>query len=1107
MQRCLLTAAGVGCSLFILCSALAQHPTQDGPPYTPKVAGPSDEAVKALKRIRVPEGTTCSVWAAEPLLANPVCFAFDEKGRMFVAETFRLHAGVTDNRNHMKKKGWYDAEMACRTVDDRIAMYKKFFAKDYAAMGKEHERIRLVEDTKGAGVADKSTVFADGFNAPESGIGAGLLARKGKVWYTDIPDFWLLEDTAGKGKADVRKVLSTGYGVHTAYLGHDCHGLRMGPDGRIYFSIGDRGFSVKTGDRVLDNPDSGAVLRCDPDGSNLEIVAMGLRNPQELTFDQYGNLFTGDNNADGGDAARWVWVVDGGDSGWRLGWQELNVPMRLGPWNSEKMWGLPHEAQPAHLVPPCGHIANGPSGVTHDPGVTQLPARYKDHFFLCDFRGNGGGSGIHAFKLKARGASFQFDGKPEQFVWSVLATDCDFGPDGAFYLSDWVDGWGQTGKGRIYKVGNAERAKADDVVVVKNLLAEGMEKRTAEELRDLLSHADMRVRQEAQFEMVARTYMDGLIQASYSDNKLTRLHAIWGLAMLYRQHPKYEAGMNRVLAMFNDADLEVRCQAIKAVGEAGGKVAHGNLIYALEDKEPRVRFHAALAAARIGKRDLVYSVRKMLRDNNDQDPYLRHAGVMALWKCAEKDTILELARDKSPALRLAALLVMRKKGMAEVAMFLSDSDPRLVLEAARAINDTPINGAMPELAALITKQGMPEPLLYRVVNANFRVGGAGNANALASFSARPDAPTALRVEALNCLGDWEHPSGRDRVVGLWRPLPARTATDASEALKANLGPIFSGPDKVRSEAAKVVAKYGIKEVGPVLAEIAADTKRSASVRVETLKALMTLKDTRAKDAMEMALRDKSPEVRTQGRRMLAKFDPQFILPELKQALDKGDVIDKQGAFDILADLKQPGTEDLLEAWLDKLLAQQVPPEVRLELLEAATKYQATPIVQRLAKYEAARPKDDHLAKWAETLYGGNAENGRKIFFERSEVSCLRCHKVNGTGGEVGPDLTGIGTKQKRDYLLESIVEPDKQIAKGYETVVLTLVNGQVKTGILKSEDKKEVRLMTAEGEILVVPVAQIDTRARGPSAMPGDLMKHLSRRDLRDLVEYLSSLK
>src|SRR5206468_5851514 len=127
------------------------------------------------------------------------------------------------------------------------------------------------------------------------------------------------------------------------------------------------------------------------------------------------------------------------------------------------------------------------------PGVALLPEKYRDNFFLCDFRGGSGGSGIHAFQVRPRGATFELAGR-ENFVWSVLATDCDFGPDGGFYLSDWVEGWGLTGKGRIYKVADPKRAKDAAVLEVKKLLAEGMTGRAKEELYGLLQHADMRVR-------------------------------------------------------------------------------------------------------------------------------------------------------------------------------------------------------------------------------------------------------------------------------------------------------------------------------------------------------------------------------------------------------------------------------------------------------------------------------------------------------------------------------------------------------------------------------------------------------------------------------------
>src|SRR5207302_2953193 len=141
------------------------------------------------------------------------------------------------------------------------------------------------------------------------------------------------------------------------------------------------------------------------------------------------NLFTVDNNSDSGDQARLVYVVEGGDSGWRIGYQygsdmhDATVKQgNRGPWNYEKLWHLPHEGQPAYVLPPLAHLANGPSGLTYYP-CTSLSDRYANHFFLCDFRGSAGGSGVWAVTNKPKGASCELTGQHE-FVWSVLATDC-----------------------------------------------------------------------------------------------------------------------------------------------------------------------------------------------------------------------------------------------------------------------------------------------------------------------------------------------------------------------------------------------------------------------------------------------------------------------------------------------------------------------------------------------------------------------------------------------------------------------------------------------------------------------------------------------------------
>jgi quinoprotein glucose dehydrogenase len=177
----------------------------------------------------------------------------------------------------------------------------------------------------------------------------------------------------------------------------------------------------------------------------------------------------------------------------------------------------------------------------------------------------------------------------------------------------------------------------------------------------------------------------------------------------------------------------------------------------------------------------------------------------------------------------------------------------------------------------------------------------------------------------------------------------------------------------------------------------------------------------------------------------------------------------------------------------------------LDVLEAAGKSKSERIKRRLAGYENARPKDD-LGKYREAIAGGDAARGRDILLHKEAVECQRCHKLDGEGGEVGPPLNGVG-KQTREYLLESIVLPSKAIAKGYESVLITTVDGKTVSGVLKSEDNKDVHLMTAEGKLVTVKKDEIDDRRATKSAMPEDLPTKLTKRELRDLVEFLSGLK
>ena len=422
---------------LVACSShAAQFVTDTNVATAPKVAAASNEGELAMKRFRIPKGFKVELFAAEPLLANPVAFSIDERGRFYVAETYRLDAGVTDIRGHMT---WLDEELASQSVENRVEYMKRFEGKRIDGYTRESDQVRLVWDSNGDGKADKSTVFSTGYNNIEDGLGAGVLAYHGNIFYANIPKLWLLRDNDRDGVAESKKALLHGFGVRVGFLGHDLHGLKIGPDGKLYFTIGDRGAHVVTkdgaNDRTVENHEEGAIYRCNFDGTGLEIVARGLRNPQELAFDAFGNLWTGDNNSDGGDPARWVYVVEGGDSGWRVGYQFLTQPNARGVWLSERMCYPQFPGQAAFMLPPLANIGNGPSGLSYYPGVG-LPDRYTNHFFLCDFRGSTG-SGVHSFGVKPKGAGFEVVDRHE-FIWEVLVTDGDFGYDGSFYISDWV---------------------------------------------------------------------------------------------------------------------------------------------------------------------------------------------------------------------------------------------------------------------------------------------------------------------------------------------------------------------------------------------------------------------------------------------------------------------------------------------------------------------------------------------------------------------------------------------------------------------------------------------------------------------------------------------
>ncbi|HRE81656.1 MAG TPA: HEAT repeat domain-containing protein [Opitutaceae bacterium] len=1072
----------------------------------PEVAPASNDPTESIKHFKLPPGFSIQLFAAEPLLANPVAFAFDEKGTVYVSETYRYRSSVLDIRGYMPM---LEQDLASHSLADRSRLLiDQFGEAGVKELSIESEIVRRVVDRDGDGVADGSSVFADKFNHALDGIASGVLARDGKVWFTNIPHLWLLDGPDANGKSTGRTSLSEGYGVRYGYTGHDLHGLIMGPDGKLYFSVGDRGAHVETKEgRTVSAHDMGAVFRSNPDGSELEIVHSGLRNPQELAFDDYGNLFTGDNDSDQGDVERFVYVVEGGDSGWRVGYQH-NPLGKAGPWNSEKLWVPAFPGQAAYIVPPIVNIADGPSGLTHYPGVG-LPESFRGHFFMCHFKGSYTTSGIFVYQLEEDGAFFKMK-KQEPFISGTLPTDVDFGPDGRLYFSDWGQGWSKSKKGRLYALTHTATAGDPLIKETQRLLAEGMSGRPLAELSTLIGHKDQRVRREAQYALAAKgADAIGLLGevASSSRPQLARIHATWALGQIGRHHSQ---AMQSVLPLLNDSDRELRAQAAKVLGDTKYSPAYDPLVKALRDPAARVRFFAAQSLGKLARPEATPALLELLRGNADQDLYVRHAAVMGLVGSNNLAALVAAASDSSRSVRMAVVLALRRLARSEISLFLQDKDPLVIVEAARAINDAPIVEAQPALADLLADVTVmkDEAIGLRVLNAHFRIGKPQNALALAAFALRTDAPERLRVEALAHLTAWATPPARDRILGIYRPLSPREAAPAAEALAPQASRLLSDPlPSVVTATVQALEKLKVTSAGDALLALALKSTAAAPARAAALLPLSQWKHPRFADAVKAAGLSNDAGLRAAAQTFYQIFPPAEAVPLLTHALEKGTLVEKQSALLNLVPIQDARVDQILGSYLTRMTKDRALAGLQVEILDAAEKRGTPALKTLLEKRTSALANAPVPEKFSYALVGGNRQQGRKLFTDHPVLACVRCHKVRGEGGDAGPALDTIAKTHSRDYILEGIVAPNATIATGFDSVSLTLKDGSTQMGSIASETATHLTLRPVSGtEPVQVAKADIVKRESAPSSMPDIFSFILTRAELRDLVEYVGSL-
>jgi len=1053
------------------------------------------------------------------MIKNIVSISVADNGDVYVSETARRKAADLDIRSH---HDWIPNDVSFQSIEDKRNFYKselspqnsdhnKTWLKDFNHDGSHDwkdlsvikDKIHKLRDLNDDGKADEVITYADDLGSEVAGIAAGVLIFNHEVYTTIAPDVWKFKDLNADGKADQKESIAHGFGLHIAYAGHDMHGLRVGPDGRIYWSIGDKGVSVVDQKGMRHHyPNQGCVLRCNPDGSDFKVFAHGLRNVQEIAFDEYGNMFGVDNDSDRkGELERFVYITEDSDSGWRCNYQYRSADYN--PWMAERLWEPLHSGQASYITPPIINYLDGPTGFTYNPGTALSPA-YRGHFFMTQFPKKT----LMTFKVNPKEAGFEMV-ESEKIYEGVNLTGLSFGPNGELWASDWGGGYDLNELGGVWKfdvetpLQNPERASTHE------WLNKNYAKLSPSELSSGLEHPDQRVRLKAQFQMVERQLATELIQIALSDhaNLFARIHAIWGMGQLLRKQDSKELSLNLV-RLLQDTPSEIKAQALKVMADCNSNhFPTATLLVMLKDSSARVQFFAAKAIAKHPhpkEEETISALEHLIDQHPSIDPFLRHAIASCLTGAVSSHHLGELAKHPNLTLRLTAVVALRRQKSDQLALFLNDSDELVTCEAARAIyDDFSVFEALPALSKLIDSNMSNESLWRRVLNSHYRLGTLDNAKALAEFSSDESKPLEQRIEALAILDAWIQPTWADRVNGRYREPTKRDLSDFKPQLQSYLEKMMSSPSqKIQSSVAQLSGKLKLKADPKTLYQWLCDDQREIDSRVDALRYLFAEADYQEK-TLAYSLASKQPQLRATAASMLLKKDLNKGLIAAKPILSKGNIWEKQQLVLALASLTDKKSASLLEKLLTDLLEDKTEAGLALELFEAAK-------LRQLGDYEARylnkQQKNSALDALTPLMHGGDAQLGKKIFNEHISAQCIRCHAVGGSGSAVGPDLAGVANRYQTSYLAESLVAPNQKIAPGYGITSINTKGGALVAGTVLEESEQSIQIKTPDGKVLKLNRNDIQTQTPTMSMMP-PMRGILTDREIRDVVAYLSELK
>lgn len=935
-------------------------------------------------------------------------------------------------------------------------------------------RIIRCRDKDGDGKADEFVHFVPDVDSPRGGHFVG-----DTLYLIHPPFLSSFRDTNGDGVADEKKVLLTGLGggiEHPRGADHTTNGVRMGIDGWLYISVGDFGTTPAKGtDDSTYTLYGGGVIRVRPDGTQVEPYAVMTRNICDTAISPELDIFSRDNTNDG--------------KGWNTRFHHYTS---LGDHGYPRLYKNFADEAIKPLADYGGGSGTGALWLS-EPG---FPPEFTDALFSTDWTTGT----VHYHPWKRSGASFKVEQK--EFEKLPRATDIDVDGNSKLYLADWRNGdfkftlGKEVGKIFVATYPAGTPAKYTDVSKAKD-----------EELVRLLSSASAVQRLETQREILKRgkkpPFAEGIF-AIAKDGKQTvavRTAAIFTFKQLYGK------GSTKYLTELV-ADEAVREQALRAVADMKSELDGVDpqvYVKALQDKNPRVALQALVGLERLKAKTAapaIFAASSVWREEGDS-PRLEHTAMQVLASLENIPACLKAANDTATRkLAMRALSRIHKMEVVDglISLVTKSNDYDLRFDALAALARLSHTEKKWNFKDWWSTQPDDRGPYYDPVEWE-----ATDKIRAALEKGFGTVPQDRQNDLLDLLGKNRLPVAQMKLSGadpILVALESKQLNNTQLMLLVDAAKDAKRPFTQRADAYKALAKGGEDMSMPyrlaVLAvwsqeQAAAGTAGpyvtdfvNASVRGDQVRAL---RDIAAKQGDSVS--------RIAWKALLTVLNSPLAKAEAKKRVQQE--VDKNpkevGFFQAIADLKLAGFDKQIEAGINW---------DSTKIIDAAKAAKAAVAAGGPAGKKVSELAVADVAKAA--MGGkGDAATGERLF---TAQGCIACHSIDPKAEQKGPYLGAAGAKFTRDYLIDSILEPNKVVAQGFQTAMLNMKDGTAKMGFVTGEADGVVEIRDITGQVSKVKREDVKEETHMPqSMMPPGLGGGLTVDEFTSLVEYLVSLR